>query len=1038
MANPVDVTVTQEALSQMKALRQEAKLAQDEMLKLAQNALTASRNISKISTPSGYKTNSSNNADTTSSIRQQTEAIKSLSIAKQNLNQKTAEEIVNQGILNRNARQSVIANSQLAGAYANLSAQQSRASRTLQDLIARGRLATQTQKQHNAELKTAQRDFDRLNQKVLLADKAVGRFNRNVGNYPQVARGFTELLGAFGIGLGIGLIAEVTKDIFNQTRELQSLDLALKQVIGTQEDYVRAQSFLLRLSEQYGVGIKELTKSYTQFYVSAKDKLSGQEIEDIFESISKASGAMGLSIEQQEGAFLALTQMLSKGTIQAEELRGQLSERLPGAFGILAKSMGVTEVQLNKMLKDGKVLAAEVLPAFARELEKAYGIETLNRVESLNASTTRLSNGWTNFIRSLNEGSGAFSSFLQIGINNLTQILNLTAMLFTSNEKLRQSYLNSQKALGGSNAKATLDKFKESDEKEAYANEAIIKTRLEIAKNTEEFNRLKAENANYSTQNESNTIQERRHNNYEIEINDKKIKSLNNLIAKQVGYVDGLKKYLAEKNKVAVAEEETDKERKEREKREEERLKTLFQISQKELELRLLTIDKTLKDEEMFYQERLVALELHRIVTFQMLTNQYNEELRLAKGNQLKQKEALLNYHASTLKEMERYNSERGKLEDLALKPVNVPVRPDNFRDSDMGMLKPYLTTQEALKENADKVIDKLNEQNESYKRQKELLAQLIKATDEYIGSFSNSFLADAGLGSLQQFFDGTFNRLMAGADTLQEKFSTTFLAITEVAQEAFNFINKASQQNFDAEYRRLELQKEVAVKFAGESTSAQERITTEYDRRKKEIQRREAEAQKKIAVFNILINTAQGVVSALASTPPNVPLSIAIGLIGALQAGIVQAQPIPQFFEGGTHKGGIMMVNDAKGNSYKETVVTPDGKVIKPQGRNVLMNAPAGTEIFTPEQWKAKENALGNILAERGISFNPNIMRNFAFGGQTGLSKSDFDNGINRLSKNISNATKPMMSVDRKGIRLYEVNGAKRTERLNRRFNIG
>lgn len=43
---------------------------------------------------------------------------------------------------------------------------------------------------------------------------------------------------------------------------------------------------------------------------------------------------------------------------------------MPGAFGIMARAMGVTEVQLGKMMKDGKVIASEVLPLFAKELEK--------------------------------------------------------------------------------------------------------------------------------------------------------------------------------------------------------------------------------------------------------------------------------------------------------------------------------------------------------------------------------------------------------------------------------------------------------------------------------------------------------------------------------------------------------------------------------------------------------------------------------------------------------------------------------------------
>ena len=1021
MANPVDITVTQEALGQMKALRAETVKAQEAILKLSDDALKASKNISTISTPSGLNANSANNANTVASIRQQADAVKTLTVAKEKLNQRTAEEVVNQGILNRNAKQHVIANSQLAGAYANLSAQQAKASRSLQDLIVRGRLSTQTQKQHNAELKVAQRDFDRLNQKVLLADKAVGRFNRNVGNYPKVARGFSELLGAFGIVGGIGIIASITKDIFNQTRQIQSLDLALKQVIGTQEDFTRAQAFLARVSEQYGVGINELTKSFTQFYVSAKDKLSGSEIEGIFESISKAAGAMGLSVDQQEGAFLALTQMLSKGTIQAEELRGQLSERLPGAFGILAKSMGVTEQELNKLLKDGKVLAAEVLPAFAKELEKAYGIENLKRVESLNASTTRLSNTWTGFIRTLSEGENPLSSFLQIGIDNLTTILKLSGLFVESNQKVRKTYLETQKQIGENNAKNMLENFKTADEKQAYADEALIKTRAEIVKNRAEFERLTIETRNLGRLADPITAtQEEEENNKLILSNQKKIRQLNELIYRQEGYVVGLKKLNEEQKKGFISEEETEKERKEREKREEERLRTLFQISQKELELRLITIEKTLENEDMFYQERLTALELHRVVRLQMLNNQYNEDLRLAKANQLKEKEALLDYHASTLKDIEKYNSRRDQLE--ALRPTT------------RGIVNTAPDAQKQLADSAKKVTDTLEDQRESAERLRLVLLELQKATEDYIKSFSDSFLSDAGLGSIQKFFDGTFERLMAGADTLQEKFQVTFLAISEVAQEAFNFINQASQQNFDAEYRRLELQKETAIAFAGESTTAQQKINDEYERRKREIRRREAESEKRLAVFNILIDTAQAVVSAL----PNIPLSIVVGAIGLAQAGIVNSQEIPQFFEGGTHKGGIMMVNDAKGNSYKETVVTPDGKVIKPQGRNVLMNAPSGTEIFTPEQWKAKEMALGNMLAEKGISFNPSIMRNFAFGGNTGLSKSDFDNGVSRLENKLSKMPTSEIRFDEKGFRKFDIEKGIRKERLNRRFNIG
>src|SRR5690606_22603244 len=54
-------------------------------------------------------------------------------------------------------------------------------------------------------------------------------------------------------------------------------------------------------------------------------------------------------------------------TVQAEELRGQLGERIPGAFATAARAMKVTEVELNAMLKRGEVLAVDLLPRMAAE-----------------------------------------------------------------------------------------------------------------------------------------------------------------------------------------------------------------------------------------------------------------------------------------------------------------------------------------------------------------------------------------------------------------------------------------------------------------------------------------------------------------------------------------------------------------------------------------------------------------------------------------------------------------------------------------------
>lgn len=81
-----------------------------------------------------------------------------------------------------------------------------------------------------------------------------------------------------------------------------------------------------------------------------------------------------------QGAFLALGQMISKGKVQAEELRGQLGERLPGAFQLAAKAMNMTTAELDKFMADGKLTAEELLPKLAKVNERRLWSRRRSRI----------------------------------------------------------------------------------------------------------------------------------------------------------------------------------------------------------------------------------------------------------------------------------------------------------------------------------------------------------------------------------------------------------------------------------------------------------------------------------------------------------------------------------------------------------------------------------------------------------------------------------------------------------------------------------
>lgn len=118
--------------------------------------------------------------------------------------------------------------------------------------------------------------------------------------------------------------------------------------------------------------------------------MPGEQVQKIFTGIGTAASVMGISADDTKGAFNALSQMFSKGVVSSEELKGQLGERIVGAFGIAARAAGKTEFELNKMLEKGELMAKDFLPQFATELEKTFGSGLAKSANSATANFNRL------------------------------------------------------------------------------------------------------------------------------------------------------------------------------------------------------------------------------------------------------------------------------------------------------------------------------------------------------------------------------------------------------------------------------------------------------------------------------------------------------------------------------------------------------------------------------------------------------------------------------------------------------------------------
>lgn len=154
-------------------------------------------------------------------------------------------------------------------------------------------------------------------------------------------------------------------------------------------------NYLRQVSNRLGLELNGTAVAYARFASAARGtSLEGQGARQVFEAVSKASVVMGLSADETTGALRALEQMMSKGRVQAEELRGQLGDRMPGALQIAARAMGVTVSRLGEMVERGEVLSNEFLPRFAQQLEQELGGSADEAANLMSAATRRIGNSW--------------------------------------------------------------------------------------------------------------------------------------------------------------------------------------------------------------------------------------------------------------------------------------------------------------------------------------------------------------------------------------------------------------------------------------------------------------------------------------------------------------------------------------------------------------------------------------------------------------------------------------------------------------------
>ena len=223
------------------------------------------------------------------------------------------------------------------------------------------------------------RDLDR-------STRSLGRMELSAGRAARRLNGLYLALGGIGAAAAIRSLVDAGLEI---ERLEQRFTFAAGGIAAGGEElaFIRAEA------ERLGISFSAAASGYSALLAASRGtNVSLEDTRNIFLGVAEASAVLRLSQEEVEGALRAVQQIMSKGTLQAEEIRGQLGERIPGAFQIAARAMGVTTAELNKMLELGQVASDEFLPRFGVQLRKEFAEGVPDAADSAAASFARVGN----------------------------------------------------------------------------------------------------------------------------------------------------------------------------------------------------------------------------------------------------------------------------------------------------------------------------------------------------------------------------------------------------------------------------------------------------------------------------------------------------------------------------------------------------------------------------------------------------------------------------------------------------------------------
>ncbi|QXL84093.1 tape measure protein [Comamonas sp. NLF-1-9] len=182
-----------------------------------------------------------------------------------------------------------------------------------------------------------------------------------------------------GSALGQGLIG-LFEGLISKARELGAafvranadIDTLRTGLTGIYKDGQVAEQQIGQLrtvAADAGLSLKSVGDMWLEFSGKATAaNIPLRQQNELFGALVRSGEPLGMSQQRIARAVDALGKMASTGTVSLAQMQKQLGDALPGALKLAADGMGITELQLQKLLQTGQITADQVFPALTAQL----------------------------------------------------------------------------------------------------------------------------------------------------------------------------------------------------------------------------------------------------------------------------------------------------------------------------------------------------------------------------------------------------------------------------------------------------------------------------------------------------------------------------------------------------------------------------------------------------------------------------------------------------------------------------------------------